>query len=796
MIGQDFRQAARTLRQQPGFALIAISTLALGIAACTVIFSVMYAVLIAPLPYRDPGRIVALTAGSDQDGARATRISGNDLEEIRKGSDAFDAIGYSIGGEMGVQLADRAEFVGAYFVNPDFLRIFQVAPSAGRLLNDADVDRAAVVSARFAGRNFADPQHALGRTLSIENRVYSIAGVLPDGFAYPANGDVWIAAPPRPLHPEWLYPVVARLRSGATLAAAQTEISGIASRLAHSEPSNRRKTLLALQLQDQLTGPVRASLYLLMGAVVLVLLIACANVANLLLAKSAARSREMAIRAALGAGRWRLARQLLAESIVLGTAGAAAGLVLAKLGIGAAARFAPPNLLSWHEAGLQWPVLLFAAAVSLAASVLFGLMPAWQAARTDLDGALKRTSTRGLARGGSKAMRRALAIAEIALAMILAAGAGLLFRSFLAMRAVDLGFRTEKLLVMYAHVPARSLQEHLNAAKLMEDLLPQLRAIPGVKSVAVAMGIPAGQYSARGAYAIEGQQTREGNRARLPQAGFRLAGPNYFATMGISLRAGRDVSEADQYNTPLVALVSEALVRQSFPGEDPLGKRIWCGLNKQGTWMTIVGIVGDVRQDSPASRTEPQIYMPLDQHPYYANEVQVLLRTSVEPASVIGAARKTAQSASPMVATKFTTMQAMTAAAVAAPRLRTVLMALFAALALLLAATGVYSVMAALSTERTAELGLRMALGATADNVVWLILAQTATLAAAGICVGTVVSAALGRALRSLLFGVQPADAATFCATIAVVTLSAAVAALVPALRAARIDPLAALRQE
>lgn len=794
MIRHDFRQAARSFRQHPGFAVMAMLTMAIGLGACTIIFSVVYDLLLAPLHYPDPDRIVALNTRWQRTGRRAGRLSGTDLTGIRQASDVFAAIGYSNGGEMGVQLSGRAEFAGAYFVNADFFRVFQLTPAAGRLVNSADADRAAVVSASFARRNFGGVHGAVGGALSIDKRTYTIAGVLPDGFSYPARADVWVAAPDRPLYPDIPYPVVARLRSGTTLAAAQAELSAIAPRLATHSHGGGDRTFFAIRLQDQLTGPLRASLYILLGAVFLLLLIACMNVANLLLARSTVRSREIAVRAALGAGRRRLYQQLLVESVTLGLAGGAAGLILATVGFGIFIRYAPQGLPRLNDAAIHWQVLLFAAACSLAASMVFGLIPAWKAARVDLNSVLKRGGDRTVTGGGSGRLRQSLIIAEIALSTVLAVGAGLLFRSFLAMRATDLGFRTEKLLVMYAHVPAGGLQEYLNAPKLIEDLFPQLRAIPGVTSVAAAMGVPAGQYEARGAYEIEGKQTPE--REYRPQAGLRLASPGYFSTMGISLKAGRDLAAADRYQAPLVAVVSESLARQSFATESPIGKRIWCGFNAPHTWMRIVGVVGDVRQQPAVSSIEPEIYMPLEQHPYYANELQIVLRTAAEPASFADAARRIVQAASPSIATKFTTMEAMTSALVATPRLRTVLVGLFAGLALLLAAAGVYGVMANVMEQRTAEIGLRVALGATAGDVLWLILGQTAGLAAVGLSLGGAAAIAAGQLLKSLLFGVQPTDLATYSAIGGVILITAMMAALVPAMRAARIDPVVALRDE
>jgi len=790
--------ALRVLRKSPGFTLVAVLTLALGIGANTAIFSVVHGVLLAPLRYPDAGRIVSLNTLFRQTGHLTRRLTGGDLVDIREDSRVFDAISYYFGGELGVQLRERAEFTGTYFVNAGFFRVFGVIPIAGRLFRDQEVERSAVVSLAFAQRNFGSGETAIGRTISVENRAYEIVGVLPAEFQYPRKAEVWI---PGSYTPENLdrtaynYPSVARLKPGVPLEAAQARLDTIAARLAGAFPaSNRNKAFVATPLREQLVGPLRSTLYFLMGAVGLVLLISCANVAHLLLARATARSREIAVRVALGESRSRIIRELTVENAVLGLLGGALGLLIAWLGINALVHLAPDNLPRMTEIRLDPFVLAFATGLSLLASLLFGLAPAWQTANLGLNDALKQGASRGTVGGRSNRLRSALVIAEIALSFVLAIGAGLFFRSLITLVGAPLGYRAEGVLVMYAHAPARTLQEHVQVGRFFQNLTQQLGEIHGVKSVAIVMGLPSGQYGSNGLYAIEGKHTFAPGQ-NLPQAGFELASPAYFAAMGIPLLKGRDFSARDDYDAPFVAIVSESLVKQTFPNEDPIGRRVQCGLDSP-KWMTIVGVVGDVRQDSPASSPGPELYMPLQQHPFYGNEVQVVLRTASEPSLLIAAVRTKVHDANPSVATKFTTMEAMVATSVSTPRFRTFLVSVFAGVALLLAMAGVYGVMSYVAAQRTSELGLRMALGAQRGDIMALILGRAVLLAAIGLAAGAGIAVASGRIIEGMLFGIEPTDAATYLAVLIALALVTLAAAAVPAWRATRIDPLTALREE
>jgi putative ABC transport system permease protein len=799
----ELRYALRSLKSNPSFASIAVLTLALGIGANTAMFSVVNGVLLRPLDYPNASRIVQLNTSYPQRGRSIPRLTGPDVVDVRASASALEQVSFYHGGELGVQMADHAEFVGTYLVTPNFFSVFGVVPVFGRGFDVAGANvaqPAAIVSLPFAQRNFGAGAAALGQTLHVEGVAYDIVGVVPAKSRFPVSSaaHVWLAVSPQPSSMErtaYNYRAVALLKPGVSLDAANTELKTIGARLQAAFPdANKDKTFLAVPLQEQLVGPVRATLYFLMGAVSLVLLIACANVANLLLARATARQREMALRAALGASRTAIARQLLVESGVIALGGGALGLLLAYGGTrvltGATAQ--QVGLPRVADIEVNWTVFVFAMSVSLVASFVFGMSPAWQAAKVDLADALKQAG-RGVA-GPSNRLRNALVVLQVALSFALAIGAGLLFRSFLALTSVDLGYRSEGLLVMYAHEPAHTLNEYLQAGRFFEHAVDEIRKMPGVTSAAAAMGVPTGDYGSNGKYVVDGQDFRQ--RVDNPaQATFSLAGPGYFSTMGIPLRGGRDFNANDRYDRPFVAIISESLARQSFPGQDPIGHTIMCGLESL-RWMTIVGVVGDTRQDSPASSLGPTLYMPLLQQPYHGNEVQVVMRTAVSPASLIDPVRRTMRSLNPETATKFTTLEAMVSNSIATPRLRMMLGALFAGLALLLAMAGMYGVMSYATTQRIAEFGVRIALGASPRSVVTQVLGGAARMAGLGAAIGLALALSAARVMNSMLFGLNATDAITYAAVLFAVMPIVVLAAAIPAWRAARADPVVALRHE
>ncbi len=503
-------QSARGVRRNPGFALLSIGTLALGIGISTAVFSVVNGVLLEPLAFPQPDRIVSLNTKDAGRPSSIPRVTGGDFVDLRTANKVFDAVSVYFGGEMGVQLRGRAEFTGIRWVNPEFFKVFgQNVPAFSA--------SGAVVGEAFATRYFGDAVRAVGQTIQVESRVYEIAAVLK-GPRFPADTEIWL---PAPYVPENLnrtafnYRAVARLKSGVSIEQAQANLDNIAAALAASYPkSNDGRRLLAVPLRDQLTGPVRSTLYLLLGAVLLVLLIACANVSNLLLARATVRTREMAVRAALGASRARLVRMLIVESLTLAVLGGTLGVALAWWGTLALVHFAPPNLPRVDDIHVDYAVLAFAMGLSMLSAIVFGVLPALQASRVKF-------SSRGVLRGGSHTLRNALVVSEIALSFVLATGAGLFFRSFLALNAVDMGFQSDNILVMYAHAPAKGLNQYLDVGhSIISQLLPAVARLPGVQSTAAVMGLPTGQYGSNGSYAVLGKHIfGEGQKTARIQLG-------------------------------------------------------------------------------------------------------------------------------------------------------------------------------------------------------------------------------------------------------------------------------------
>jgi predicted permease len=548
-------------------------------------------------------------------------------------------------------------------------------------------------------------------------------------------------------------------------------------------------------VQEQLVGGVKTTLYLLLGAVALVLLIACANVANLLLARATSRSREIAVRAALGAGRWRIARQLMVESAVIAVAAALAGLLLASWGVDALLALAPPNLPRLAEIHIDGWVLAFTLALSLAASLVFGVAPALQASRIDLNHALKQGAARGTVGGTAGMLRSVLVVAEIAISIVLLVAAGLLIRSFGALTRVEWGFNPDRVLVMQANLASSNLEQAKRVTMVYGEILRQIQAVPGVVAAAGARGLPGGGGSSNGGYYVEGGPGWEQLGMKSPQADFIVNTPGYFQAMQIPLVAGRDFSQRDRFESEFTAIVNESLARLSFPNQNPIGRRIQCGLDTP-QFMSIVGVVRDVRMSDPAGALRPAIYLPYLQHPNYGRAISFVMKTQASPMALAEAMRLKVRGVNSEIPVKFTTMDARLAQSVASPRFRGILLGIFAALAVGLAMAGVYGVMAYLVTQRASEIGLRMALGAGRASIVRLVLARGAALTGAGLAAGLLGALAATRLLRTMLFGVAATDPLTYGVMALGVALIALLACAVPAWRATTVDPLAALRQD
>ena len=803
---QDLRLALRALVRRPGFSAIAVLTLALGIGANAAVFTVTHAVLLAPLPYHDPDEIVILNERTPQ--VPTMSVTRYNYDDWRARAQSFSGIAAFRPTNMTVTGAGEPERVPVKMITATLLPLLGVSPQHGRNFTDAEDRRGAaavaILSAAFAQRRFTG-QEPVGATLQLDNRPYTVVGVLPPRFELFAPADIyvpfgpWAATLPedRGWHPG-IFPL-ARLKRSVTLDAAQTEMDGISQQLEAEFPeSNKAVRAIVTRAQDQLVQSVRPALLMLTGAVALVLLIACANVANLLLARAVDRQKEIAVRIALGASRWRIVRQLLIESLVLAFVGGVAGLLVASWAVGLLSTATVTGLPRVQDIALDRPVVLFALGVSVLTGLVFGIVPALQAARQPIRESL---NEEGRGASGSTRQRKthsALVVVEIALALVLLTGAGLLLRSFASLTRVDTGFDRSNLLVVNLPLSPRKYRDSAARTTAVQQILDRVRALPGVSGAAMTTGLP---MSGAGA-------TIHFNRAAYPpkgpddyvMAGYRAVTTDYLRTLGVPLRRGRLLTPADRQGTPLVVVINESMARQYFPDREPLGQRIQLGTEPSPTFptMEIVGVVGDVKQSFEAG-ANAEMFVPYEQHPdpilagMYLNAALVV-RTAGDPialtSSVRGAVREI-EPAQPLVNVR--TMEEAIAGTVAQPRLQMTLLLIFAGVAAALAAIGVYGVMAYTVSQRIPEIGVRMAIGAAPGQVITMVVRQGARLALNGIGVGLVASAVAAGAMRSLLFNVDALDPMTFVLAAIALGAAAMLASYIPARRAARVSPLAAL---
>jgi putative ABC transport system permease protein len=799
---QDLRYGARMLAKQPGFTLIAVITLALGIGANTAIFSVVNALMLRPLPFPDAERLVWVEEVSKPHDTSQPAWGGHFLAWQAQ-SRTLSGIAAIDGGTRtlaGVGEPERVE-VGA--VSAGCLPMFGVQPfPPGRNFSAAEDSpggaRVAILSHALWQRRFGGEQNIVGRTVTLNDADFTVIGVLPADFRFFDRYDVWVPLaldPQQQLAGERRYfgTTVARLKPGVTIEQAQAEMDAVQQRyeLSRPEGSQRIESRTRLvPLQEYFLGERRRPLLVLLGAVALVLLIACANVANLLLARAVARRKELAIRAALGAGRLRLVRQLLTECLLLSAAGGAAGLLLAAwltslLGalnstdtFGALGRLATITI--------DQRVLGFTLLISLVTGLLFGLLPALQLSRPDLNASLKEGG-----RGSgvhSRGLRSALMVSEVALAVVLLIGAGLLIRSFVKLLQVDPGYRAENLLTARLALPPR-YRDNVQRAQFYERVCERLAALPGVASVGATTHLPLTSYNMGAAVRVEGRTPQPGERE--PVAPVARVNPDYFRTLGIALRAGRFFNDGDIEGAPGVAVLSETLARRLFPNADPLGKR----LTVADINATVIGVVNDIRYTGLDGEVEQAVYLSYRQLPRAG--MALVLRSTVEPSSLTRALRNAVHEIDPALPVyDVLTMNERLANSVAARRFNLLLLGGFAALALVLAGVGVYGVTAYVVTGRTHEVGIRMALGAQSADVVRLFIRQGMTLVALGVALGLLGAFALTRVMVGLLFGVGVNDPLTFAGVALLLSLIALAACYLPARRAAHVDPLVALRHE
>ena len=701
--------------------------------------------------------------------------------------------------ETSVTPGANAEFAQVTSVSAGFFSVFAVEPLAGRFPTAEEVEQGSGVmtlSHSYWQSHFGGDPRVIGRGIRVDGQMEPIGAVLPAGFGFPAKTDLWLTIPRRATNEYRAahnYLAIGRLKPGVSLERAQAEMTSIARGLERQYPeSNKGQGVAVERMRDQMVSDVRLTLYLLLGAVSVVLLIACANTATLLLGKATTRTREVAVRVAMGAGRRRIMRQLVTESLLLAVLAGVAGLLLAWLGSKALVALAPADLPRLAEIGIDRSVLAFTLAVSLTTSFLFGMVPALYASRLDVNEALKQGGTRSVIGGGLIRIRGVLVVAEVAMAVVLLSGAGLLIKSFLALNRVALGFRPESVLVIKATVPQGSAESQgRQVSQNFKEVLSQVASLPGVIA-AGATWTPPGQEGAFGSHFVD--YIPEKMDYRAPNTVLSIVAPGTFTTLGIPLKSGRDFGDGDTFDKPAVAVVNEALVRKSLPGQNPLGRTIFCPFDAAPA-MTIIGVVGDVRQFGPAREPQPECYMAYQQH-QYGTTLNIVARTAGNPAALSETVRRVAHQRSPDVPLKFTTMEALISDNVAAPRFRSWLFGLFAGIAVCLAMAGVYGVMAYAVGQRSSEIGLRIALGAGTASLLRLILGQGLVLALAGLGLGLAAAVAGTRLLTSMLFEVQPNDPLVYLAVTVLLGIVTMVAGYLPARRASRIDPLTAIRQE
>jgi putative ABC transport system permease protein len=737
-------------------------------------------------------------------GNRNTTISGPDFHDWREQSRSFETLAYwTNAGDTSVSVNNASDYAWVLRVTPGYFRVFGVTARAGRLFTAEEEQPGGppvvVITDAYWRRQFGADPRAVGSTVTFNQRAHTIIGVTASGFRYPARADIFFAEPAMPAgtsRSAHNYRGVGRLAMGVSLTQAQSEMTGIAARLSKEYPlSNGDKGVAVVPLQEVIVGDTRQTLFVLLAAVGFVLLIACANVANLLLARASARGRELVVRAAVGAGRMRLIRQMLTESLLLALLAGAGGLLFAQWGVTALLSLAPPDLPRLDEVTVDWSALAFALSASLLASVIFGLAPAWHVSRVDLADGLRqggKGSALG-ARGGWA--RKAFVITEIALAVALVMGAGLLGRSLIALANVDMGFQSDRLVVLRTAVPVSGRPDFPRAIAAYRTLLAELRALPGVVAAGAVTSLPTVVRS-NGGYWIQGGPGPEALGMKSPQALFNVVTPDYFRTLQVPVVRGRDFTDRDRIDAPFVAIINEQLAKDSFPDVDPIGRTIRCGLDTLEP-MTIVGVVKDIRTRGPGRPVQAELYMPYEQHQGPATALNIVMRTDAADPLALGAtAARHIRERNPDVPVRVETMETTMAGATAAPRFRTVLLVTFAVVALVLAIAGVYGVMAYTVSQRVPEIGLRVALGASPSDVMGLVLKDGGLLIGLGLVAGAALSFAGSRFLTGLLFGVSARDPLVFAGVSLLVAIAALAACLIPGRRALRVDPLLALRAE
>ena len=814
---QDFRHAVRTLLHSPGFTLVAVVALALGIGANTAIFSVVNAVLLQSLPFADPGRLALIYLTAPTKGLPRFELATPDYLDVRDGSHSFAQMGQYFTDNVNLAGKDAPERVLGSFVTIGALDLLGVSPQLGRTFTPEEGrhgnHRVAILSDQLWKRNFGGDRNILGRQFDLNAEKYVIVGVMPPTFEFP-DRETAVWAPLR-FKPEsemltrgnHFMRTIARLKPGVSWQQARADVQTIGRRMARDHKENEGIGTDLISFNEDRVGDLRKTLMILLGAVTLVLLIACANVANLLPARAATRHKEIGMRAALGAGRWRLVRQFLIESITLSGAGGMLGVFVAVWSLQIITAIKPANLPNIDRVAIDGPVLAYALGLSVLTGLIFGLFPALQASQADLGETLKetgRSNTGGVSRGR---VRNALIAAEIAISLVLLIGAGLLIGSLVRLRKVDPGFRSDHVLSLFINLPVSKYPKPEQAIEFHHRLLAALQNTTGVQAAAVSSFVPFTDSGWGKYFSLEAHPPAA--LVDVPLVQYRQVSPAYFQALGIRLVQGRSFDDRDDASRPTVAIINESVARRYFKNQNPLGQRVLAGFpesllppgapaNFKFPRLTIVGVIADTKQNNLARISDQELYIPYAQGGDEASRGMYLsLRTVGEPLNYVGVVRNQVQSLDKDVPlAEVATMDELLARSTSQRRFNMMLLIAFAVLAVVLAGVGLYGVVSYAVAQRTREIGVRMALGARMQDVLRLVLGQGVPVVLGGISAGALAALALTRVMASLLFGTAPTDLTTYVSASALLFATAILACLIPALRAARLDPLTALRYE
>jgi predicted permease len=802
---QDIRYAFRQLIKKPAFTAVAVVTLALGIGANTAIFSVVNAVLLRPLPYKEDGRLVVILSHGRGPVAPAN------FEDWQKQSRSFASMGAAEYWTPNLTAADNAEKLFALRITSEILPMLDVQPLLGRMFlpeeQQVGKEHEVVLSYQLWQSHFAGDRNIIGQSLPLNGEPYTVVGVMPSDFKFApfwaTRSQLWA---PLPLGPRLndregsSLRVFARLKAGVSLEQAQSEMASITSVLEHEFPGTN-KDIQVLSLREKVVGNIRPALLLLLGAVGFVLLIACANVSHMLLARAAARRKEVALRLALGARRWDTVRQLLVESVLLSLVGGAAGVLLAMWGVRALLAMGPREIPRLDTIGIDGTVLLFSLGASLFTGLIFGLAPAWMSTAVHLTDALKR-GERGSVEGPHRhGLRGVLVASEFALAVVLLAGAGLMVRTFFAVQHVDPGFDPHNVLSLIVGVSGTEQAAGDRTTNFYQEVLERVRAVPGVEAVGGINHLPIAGDEWGFSFHVQGRALeRPGNG---PVAVYRAVFPGYFRAMRISILSGRDIANTDTLSTPGVAVINSYMAGKHWPGQDPIGKRFTFGDPQNNPiWVTVVGVAKNTVQGQWISPPQEEVFVPFLQSPLYSQQptpayITLVVRANGDPATLAPVVRAAIRSLDKHVPiSDVRTMDEVVAEATAQSRFYLVLLGVFAVVALVLAAVGIYGVMSYTVSRRTQEIGIRMSLGARKQDVLKLVVVRGLIQAISGIAVGLVGAALLTRFMQALLYRTQPTDLPTFVAVAMVLSCVAIIACYIPARRAANVDPMVALRYE